>query len=72
MIGRPDEQWGERVHAVVVVKQGLDLSADELRAHVSERIARYKAPRSVDFVPALPRTNTGKVLKRDLRDQYRP
>ncbi|MDI6872485.1 MAG: long-chain fatty acid--CoA ligase [Bacillota bacterium] len=72
VIGRPDEQWGERVHAVVVVKQGLDLSADELRAHVSERIARYKAPRSVDFVPALPRTNTGKVLKRDLRDQYRP
>ncbi|MFL0278135.1 long-chain-fatty-acid--CoA ligase [Mycobacterium sp. SMC-19] len=68
VIGLPDDQWGERVHAVVVLHDGAGVAADELRDHVKTSIAGYKAPRSVEFIDALPRTPTGKVLKRELRD----
>lgn len=67
VIGLEDEKWGERVHAVVVARAGIQVTPEELRDHVKKSIAGYKAPRSVEFVNALPRTNTGKVLKRDLR-----
>ncbi len=67
VIGVPDEQWGERVHAVVVCKPGAQVSEEEIRAHTKTLIAGYKAPRSVEFVEALPVTPTGKVLKRELR-----
>lgn len=69
VIGLPDDQWGERVHAVVVLHDGAGTSADQLRDYVKESIAGYKAPRSVEFIDALPRTPTGKVLKRELRDR---
>jgi acyl-CoA synthetase (AMP-forming)/AMP-acid ligase II len=71
VIGVPDEVWGERVHAVVVLHPGAELSGDELRDFVGERIARYKAPRTVSFVDALPVSAVGKILKRTLRDEYR-
>ncbi|MEV6237534.1 long-chain fatty acid--CoA ligase [Lentzea sp. NPDC051838] len=67
VIGVPDDEWGERVHAVVVLQDGVSLGHDELRAHVKTLIAGYKAPRSTDFVESLPVSGTGKVLKRDLR-----
>ncbi|MET9630341.1 long-chain fatty acid--CoA ligase [Lentzea sp. NPDC006480] len=67
VIGVPDDEWGERVHAVVVLRDGAALGHDELRAHVKTMIAGYKAPRSTEFVESLPVSGTGKVLKRDLR-----
>jgi acyl-CoA synthetase (AMP-forming)/AMP-acid ligase II len=67
VIGVPDPAWGERVHAVVVLEAGAAATLDELRRHARGTIAGYKAPRSVDFVDALPRSDAGKVLKRELR-----
>lgn len=70
VIGVPDPDWGERVHAVVVLLPGQQVTADEIRAHSKTLIAGYKAPRSVDFVDALPMSGAGKILKRELRKQY--
>ena len=67
VIGAPDPKWGERVHAVLVLKPGATLSLEELRKHVSTRIARYKAPGSMEVVLSLPVSSAGKVLKRELR-----
>ena len=70
VIGVPDERWGETVKALVVVRPGSATTADELIAFARERLAGYKLPRSVDFVEELPRTPSGKVLKRELRKRY--
>jgi acyl-CoA synthetase (AMP-forming)/AMP-acid ligase II len=70
VIGVPDPDWGERVHAVVVLADGASATADALRSHVRTLIAGYKVPRTVDFVTSLPLSGAGKVLKRQLRDQY--
>jgi acyl-CoA synthetase (AMP-forming)/AMP-acid ligase II len=71
VIGVPDMQWGERVHAVVVLQPGASATGAEIRADSKRYIAGYKAPRSVDFVEALPTSAAGKVLKRELRRRYR-
>ncbi|GAA3432926.1 long-chain-fatty-acid--CoA ligase [Kutzneria kofuensis] len=70
VIGVPDEQWGERVHAVVVLVDGHSPTADELRDHCREHIAGYKTPRSVEFVEELPVSGAGKILKRVLRSRH--
>ncbi|MDX9999599.1 MAG: long-chain-fatty-acid--CoA ligase [Phenylobacterium sp.] len=70
VIGVPDEKWGEAVKAVVVLRSGMEADAAELIAHCRERIAGYKAPKSVDFVDVLPRNPSGKVLRRELRAPY--
>ena len=70
VIGVPDDVWGEAVKAVVVIKVGAQVTADEIIAFARERIAHYKAPRSVDFVEVLPRNPSGKILKRQLRAPY--
>jgi acyl-CoA synthetase (AMP-forming)/AMP-acid ligase II len=70
VIGVPDPDWGERVHAVVVLGAGASVTSDELRAHTTTLIAGYKAPRSVEFVDSLPLSGAGKVLKRELRAKY--
>ena len=70
VIGVPDAEWGERVHAVVVLKAGATATADDIRAHCKELIGAYKCPRSVDFVPAMPMSGAGKVLKTKLREPY--
>ena len=71
VIGLPDPDWGERVHAVVVLHPGATLPLAELREHTKTLIAGYKAPRSMEIAEALPISGTGKVLKRELRKKYR-
>ncbi|WP_051153375.1 acyl-CoA synthetase [Nocardia niigatensis] len=73
VIGIPHPEMGEQVKAVVQLKEGVDATpalADELIAHVRERIAHYKVPRTLDFVDDLPRTPTGKLVKRMLQQRY--
>ena len=70
VIGIPDERWGEAVHAVVVLKPGAELTAEQLREHCKGHIAGYKCPRGVDFVDVLPKSGAGKILKRDLKAPY--
>ena len=72
IIGVPDERWGERVVAVVVCQPGATVEPDALIAFCRERLAKYKSPREVVFIDALPRNAAGKVLKRELRQQVRP
>jgi acyl-CoA synthetase (AMP-forming)/AMP-acid ligase II len=67
VIGLPDEKWGERVHAVVVLHPGTNLTIDELMDFCRPSIAGYKVPRGLTIVDALPLSPAGKVLKRDLR-----
>jgi acyl-CoA synthetase (AMP-forming)/AMP-acid ligase II len=68
VFGVDDEQFGQRLKAVVVTRDGKDLSADEVKRFVKSNLAGYKVPRDVDFVDELPRTSTGKVLKRELQE----
>jgi len=70
IIGVPDPYWVERVHAVVVLKEGASLTSDGLIDFCKQKIARYKAPKSVEFVESLPKTPSGKILKRELRERY--
>jgi acyl-CoA synthetase (AMP-forming)/AMP-acid ligase II len=70
VIGVPSERWGEEVKAVVVVKPGASAQASDIIDFARTRIAGYKLPKSVDFIDALPRNATGKILKRELRKPY--
>ena len=69
VIGLPDEIWGEKVHAVVVLRVGETVSEQELSEFCRDQIAGYKIPRSFAFVDSLPISGAGKILKRELRDQ---
>jgi len=66
----PDQVWGEVPEALVVLKPGMQAGASELIEHCRARLAHYKCPRSIEYLESLPRTGTGKVLKRDLRKKY--
>jgi fatty-acyl-CoA synthase len=70
VIGVPDARWGEVGRAVVVLRPGAQASEDELLGFLDGRIARYKIPKSVRYAGALPRTGTGKILKKRLRETY--
>jgi fatty-acyl-CoA synthase len=70
VLGVPDEQWGEVPRALVVLKPGATASEEELIAFCRERLAHFKAPKAVEFVDALPKGGTGKILKAQLRERY--
>ncbi|MBB5707273.1 fatty acid--CoA ligase [Sphingopyxis panaciterrulae] len=70
VIGIPDDKWGETVKAVVVPKPGMTVEEDDIIAWTRDRIAAFKAPRSVDMIAALPRNASGKILRKDLRAPY--
>jgi acyl-CoA synthetase (AMP-forming)/AMP-acid ligase II len=70
VIGVPDDKWGEAVKAVVELNAGQTVAAEELIALCKSKLGSVKAPKSIDFVAALPRSAAGKVLKKDLRQTY--
>lgn len=70
VIGVPDETWGEAVKAVVALKPGTEATEDEIIELTRRELASYMKPRSVDFVASLPKSPTGKILKRELRSEY--
>jgi O-succinylbenzoic acid--CoA ligase len=63
---RPDPEWGEALIATVVVRNGLPAAAQELQAHCAQRLARFKVPKEIRFADRLPRTASGKLLRREL------
>jgi acyl-CoA synthetase (AMP-forming)/AMP-acid ligase II len=66
VIGVDDEEFGQRLKAFIVLRDGTDLDEDEVKSHVKANLAGYKVPREVEFLDSLPRNATGKVLKREL------
>ena len=70
VVGRPDPRWQEVPVAFVVPRPGRACDAEALRGHLLDRLARYKVPRELRVVPALPRNAMGKVQKNLLRDQF--
>jgi long-chain acyl-CoA synthetase len=73
VFGIPNDEWGEEVKAVVAPRAGIepgDTLTAELLDFLAGRIARYKLPRSIDFLPDLPRDPSGKLYKRKLREPY--
>ena len=70
VVGIPHEDWGEAVHAAVVLREGMAIDEDELITFVKVRLGSYKAPKSLAIVSELPMTPAGKVLRRTVRDQY--
>jgi fatty-acyl-CoA synthase len=69
VVAVPDEKWGERPKAFVVLREGRSATESEIVEHVRARLARFKAPDGVEFVTALPKTSTGKIQKFQLREK---
>jgi long-chain acyl-CoA synthetase len=70
VIGIPDPVWVERVHAEIILRQGASAAEDEIIGFCKERMASYKAPKSVEFVKSLPKSPQGKILKKEIRAKY--
>ncbi|MBB3036989.1 long-chain-fatty-acid--CoA ligase [Hoyosella altamirensis] len=70
VFGIPDEHWGESVMAVICVAEGQTLTAEQVQSFARESLAAYKTPRRVEFIDAIPRNPSGKILKRELREPY--
>jgi long-chain acyl-CoA synthetase len=70
VIGQPDEKWGEAVTAVVVLREGMEASPENIKKCCEGGLARFKIPKFVDFVPELPKNPTGKILRRIVRKPY--
>jgi acyl-CoA synthetase (AMP-forming)/AMP-acid ligase II len=70
VFGIPSEEWGESVHAVVVVREGATMTEEQVMSFAREHLAGYKVPRSVTWMDELPKTGSGKILKRELRAPF--
>ena len=70
VIGIPDEKWGESVKGVLQLKQGRNISAEQVIAHVKSKLGSVKTPKTIDIVEQLPRSPVGKVLKAEIRKKY--
>ena len=71
VIGLPDEKWVERVHAVIILKEGMETTDEDIIDFCKQHLARYKAPRSIELVESLPKNPQGKILKKNLREMNR-
>ena len=70
VVGQPHEEWGEAVHAEVILKEGEQCTGEALIDYVKNRVGAYKAPKTVTFVNELPLSSAGKVLRRQVREKY--
>ena len=70
VIGVPNKKWGEVPKALVVLKPGAAATEEEIISYVREHLAHYKTPKSVEFRDEFPKSGTGKILKRELREPY--
>ena len=70
VIGVPDPLWGESVKAIITLRSGMTVTEEEVNVLCRQHLASYKKPRTVEFVPELPKSAYGKILKRELREQY--
>ncbi len=70
VIGEPHSEWGEEIVAIAALKAGQSLTIDDLREFAGENLARYKLPKRLEIVKALPRNATGKILKYQLRQTF--
>jgi fatty-acyl-CoA synthase/long-chain acyl-CoA synthetase len=70
VFGIPSDEWGEAVHAVVVARPGSNLDDDAVIEHARVHLAGYKVPRSISWMEELPKTGSGKILKRELRAPF--
>jgi acyl-CoA synthetase (AMP-forming)/AMP-acid ligase II len=70
VVAVPDDRWGEAVKAVVVLKSGEDAPQEDIITYCKEHIARYKAPKSVDFTTSLEKNSAGKILRKSVREKY--
>ena len=70
VFGIPDDQWGEAVCAHVVLGEGMNADEEEIIEFMKQNLASYKKPKKVQFVDHIPRTLTGKILKREIRAKY--
>ena len=70
VFGIPSDEWGESVHAVVVARPGSNLDEAAVIEHARDHLAGYKVPRSISWMDELPKTGSGKILKRELRAPY--
>ena len=71
VIGLPDPDFGEAVHAFVVLKEGIKEDKEALIAYCAARLAKYKVPKQIEFLDELPKNTTGKILRRSLKDQVK-
>lgn len=71
VIGSPDPSLGERVRACIALREPGSMTAEEVKEFLKDKIARYKIPEFVDFMPELPKNQTGKILKKDLKEMYK-
>lgn len=71
VVGVPDPDFGEAVHAYVVLKEGVQLDADALIDYCAERLVKYKLPKVIEFLDELPKNTTGKILRRSLKEQLK-
>jgi acyl-CoA synthetase (AMP-forming)/AMP-acid ligase II len=70
VVSAPDEKWGERVQAAVVLKEGQQATAEELIEHCKQKLAGYKCPKAIEFWEALPKTPIGKILRKDVKKTF--
>ncbi|GEN45605.1 fatty acyl-CoA synthetase [Alkalibacillus haloalkaliphilus] len=70
VVGLPDEYWIEAVTAIIVTKQGYELTTEDVQSFCGQKLSKFKVPKYIDFTDSLPKNPSGKVLKRSLRDQY--
>jgi acyl-CoA synthetase (AMP-forming)/AMP-acid ligase II len=71
IIGLPDPTWGENVTAVIVLKPGMTATEADIITAVRDRLAGYKKPKKVIFIDEMPKTVSGKIIKKDLRERFK-